>query len=98
MIQQLISSDLFWILLSGAVLLYYGVVCYVFFKSPIRTFFSAIGTRGNKFSSPISIDQLAFSLAIQRKLLRDKNAQLETHEQELIRRSPFKELLGHGLK
>ena len=94
MIQQLIGSEVFWIVLSGLALIYYGVVCFLFFKSPIRTFFTGIGTRSNQESSHISIDELAFSLAIQRKRLLDKHAPLDAHEQELIAKSPFKELLG----
>ncbi len=81
-----------------SVLLYYGAVCFVFFKSPIHDYFSAIGTRSKKASSQISIDELAFSLAIQRKRLLDKHAPLDVHEQELIKKSPFKELLGQLAK
>ncbi|WP_057936226.1 hypothetical protein [Algoriphagus resistens] len=96
--HQLFGSTAFWIAVVTVVIAYYGWVGYRFFRNPVLSFFS--GATSFKTSTPagISVDELAFSLSIQRKLMLDNRAVLDLHEQELLKRSPFKELISSSIK
>jgi hypothetical protein len=95
MLQLFFHAPLFWPLILGGLLFYYGWVGYAFFRPTFLTLFSSLFRKKDSSTKQLSIslDDLTCAFALQRKLIESREQPLEPHERILIQQFPFKELL-----
>ncbi len=94
MIQDFIQSSMFWPITLALILGYYAWVGYSFFRESLLILFKGTqSAKGTTKKVTLSWDDLTCGFAIHRKLMFDPKANLEPYENELLAKSPFKELI-----
>lgn len=94
MIQDFIQSTLFWPVTLALMAAYYVWVGYSYFwESLLKLIKGTQPGNGTAKKVTLSWDDLTCGFAVHRKLMFDPKAKLEPYENELLAKSPFKELI-----